>query len=285
MKEGQYKIGDMVFGAGTQCRVTAFEPVGYGIMPGDYAIPQSDEIRFRKDHLQPGIINMTVSVLDNYVLENMYDGGPTPDFASGASLVEQFMTEWRADEMRKIWGYTKPLTYTKLGRTRRVYGRPRDIAAPPRRLNPGWYDMVCAYQRADTLSYSEEIYGVVDIPPTTLGVAGASLAREDGPAPTWFDMFITGPINNPKVKVGPHTIDIAYNLPSGQIIQISSYPWDRRAVSSSGFNVAPKMIGDSPYLDELKFPGGATYSASLHGTGSSSATSLAVTWREAYHSL
>lgn len=285
MREGQYKIGETIFGNGTSYIVSSFEAVGYGVMPGDYAIPQSDELRFRKDYLQPGVINMTVSVLDNYILDNMYDGSDVPEFQSGSELMENFMKEWRADEIREIWGYTKPLSYSRQGRTRRVYGRPRDIAAPPRRLRPGWYDLVCAYQRADTFSYSEEVYGELDIDPTPVGVTNRTVSRLDGTAPTWFDMFITGPIVNPKVRVGNFLIDILHSLPAGGVIQISSYPWDRRAVSSSGANLAPKMIGNSPFLDQLRFPGGSTLPVALHGTGSSGDTSLAVTWREAYHSL
>lgn len=288
LNEGQWKIGSMIIGKGTQCEITAVEPVSYGIVPGDYSIPMSDEIRFRKDFLQPGVINITVSIMDNYMLDNMYDGGPIPEFVGADGLMEQLLKEWRADEVRNIWGYTKPLTYKKIGQVRRVYGRPRDIAAPPRRMRPGWYDVTLAYQRADTLSYSEAVYGLAGIPKTAYGTPGGTVTRADGEAPTWFDMFITGPIANPAITLGPYVIDLNYTLAAGEIAQISSYPWDRRAVSSAGYNLTSKLINQSPYLSDLRFPAGASYSVGLHENGTpvaTSATELAVTWREAYHSL
>lgn len=283
--EGQYKFGDMVFGAGTQCIVSSLEKTGYQVSPGDYSIPMTDEIRFRKDYLQPGTILMTVSAMDNYMLDSVYEGGPILEFPSGAKLMEQFMKEWRADEVRNIWGYVKPLTYRRLGQTRRIYGRPRDIAAPPRRNAMGWYDMVCSYQCVDTVSYSEEVFGKAGILPTAAGVNPTIISRGDGGAPTWFDIFIVGPIFNPVVDIGPLKLQINYGLPAGEIIQVSSYPWERRAMTSNGTNIVPRLIGTSPYLSEMRFPEGANWNVGIHGTGTTTDTNLILTWREAYHSM
>lgn len=284
LKEGQYRIGDFVFGNGTQCQLSSFEAVGYSVVPGDYSIPQSDELRFRKDYLQPGVINMTVSIMDNYLIDDIILDGPIEDpvlFSSADELLEKFMKEWRSDDIRELWGYVKPLTYCRGGQVRRVYGRPRDIAAPPRRLRSGWYDVTCAFQRADTLSYKEGATGLRDIPVATT----VSISREDGAAPTWFEIYLTGPITNPKITLGSQTIELDHSLPAGGVIHISSYPWDRRVVSSAGHNLAAKMVGDSPYLSDLRFPAGATIPVSFTGGGASSDTRLAVLWREAYHSL
>lgn len=287
LKEGQYQIGDFVFGVGTQAVISSFEQTGYTITPGDYALPQSDEVRFRKDFLQPATILMTVSAMDNYILDNFWEeSSAPPEFPKGSEIMEQFMKEWRADEIRKIWGYTKPLRYKRLGQLRRVYGRPRDIATPPRRMGPGWYDMVCAYQRADTFSYSDVEYGALNLLPTTLGTPGGTVVRQDGEAPTWVNIFITGPIANPKVTLGSFTIDMTgYTLAAGELVQITSYPWERRAVSSNGNNISPKLVGASPYLDKLVLPAGVSWNTGLHGTGTNGNTRLNVIWREAYHSL
>lgn len=281
LQEGQYKFGEFIFGRGTQCVVSSLEQTGYSVSAGDSSVPMTDEIRFGKDYFAPATILITVSAMENHMIDAVYDGGDYLEFPSASDLMESFMREWRADEVRSIWGYTKPLTYRRLGQTRMMYGRPRDIAAPARRKGTGWYDIVCSYQRADTFSYSEQQYGALDLAPSVT----SPIIRQDGSAPTWFEIYLVGPISNPIINIGPHRIEIQHVLPAGQIIQISSVPWERRAVSSSGFNLAPKLIGTSPYLSDLRFPAGTNWNVSFTGSGTNASTKLSVLWREAYHSM
>lgn len=279
--EGQYKFGDFVFGAGTQCVVSSFEQTGYSVSAGDYAAPMTDEVRFRKDYFQPATILMTVSAMENFMIDALYEGGEYLTFPSSSELMEDFMREWRADEVRNIWGYVKPLTYRRLGQVRRIYGRPRDIAAPARRKGTGWYDMVCSYQRADTFSYSESMDGFGVLAPNVW----KSISRPAKQAPTWFEIYLVGPIVLPVIEIGPYRIQLQIVVAAGETVQISSYPWARRAVSSNGQNIASKMIGTSPYLSDFKFPSGASWNVKYSGTATDSQTNLAVAWRDAYHSM
>lgn len=277
-REGQYQIGNLKFGSGTQYMLQSIEAAGYTVSVGDYARAQSDEVTFSKDYIQPGQLMLTVSAMDNYKMNGQYD----PSIVRADQLMEDFMAEWRADDVRSQWGYTKPIIYRRGGQVRRVYGRPRDISASPRKKNPGWYDMVCTYQRADTFTYSEEVFGMWNINPTAVGVNSTSIVRGDGKAPTWLDIGVVGPITNPVIDIGPLKIELLYTLPAGQTIQINSNPWERRIVNNSGANLVTKMIGASPFLDEIRFPAGASYAVGLHGGATTAATKLNIAWREAY---
>lgn len=277
LQEGQYQIGSLVFGQGTMYQCLGVELTGYTSQVGDVPIPDSDEIRFRKDFFQPSSIQFSLGVLDNYALV----GGAT--ITDGDSLLEALHKEWRADEIRKIWGYTKPLIYCRNEVTRRVYGRPRDFSSSARRKRPGWYDVVMTYQRADTVVYDDETNGVLDI---ANGAAPTPLVRGDGLGPTWMEIYITGPGVNPTVKVGPYTIELNYTLAALEVVQINSYPWERRAISSNGQNISAKMIGNSPYLNELSIPPGASYNVELDfASGATGASQLDVLWREAWLSF
>lgn len=283
MRNGQWQIGNYVFGKGTRTVIGPMVQTGYTINAGDAPLPQSDEIRFGKDYFQPGQLQFTASIMDNFILANLWDSSESiPLLTRADELLEDFMKEWRADELRKIWGYVKPLTYRQANQTRIVYGRPRDIAAQPRRDQPGWYNCECTFQRSDTLSYAYDLSGTQAKPN-----APGTLARGEGPAPTWMSIFLVGPISNPVITIGPYVITLQHTLPAGKVIQISSAPWERRAISSEGpgVNIRTKMIAESPYLDKLTIPAFANWAVSVAGGSTTAATDLVVQWREAYHSL
>jgi len=272
LKEGQYQIGNLVFGAQTMYTFSAIEATGYGSTVGDVPIPRSDEIRFRKDYLVPSTLLITLGVIDNYML----DGSAAP-WQNGETLVEALAKEWRADDIRKIWGYTKPLIYRRNDATRRVYGRPRDFSVSTRRKKLGWYDVVMNYQRVDSVVYD-------DLNTLSSGLYNTNIpvvrGTNNGDGPTWMELYITGPIASPQITIGTYTIKLAYTLAAGEVLQINSYPWERRVVSSNSQNLAAKLT--QPYLDELVLPPGCNYTAKLSGTGATAATKLDVLWRNAW---
>lgn len=286
LSEGQYQIGTVKFGRNTNISIVTVDEIGYQVSAGDYQTPMSDEMRFTKDYVQPGVIQFQLAALDNKILPSMAEA--PEDLAiqvvSGKETLEFFKKEWRADDVRKNWGWVKPLTYCAAGSRRVLYGRPRDIASGRLKANPGWYGITAAYQLADTLSYSEEVFSEI-VAPTGAGSPGGSIERLDGTAPSWLSLAVIGPINAPTIAIGDFEINLNYNIPNGQAVEISSAPWERRAISSTGVNLGTKLIGNSPYLEDLRFSAGEEWNIALHGTGTSSATQLLVQWREAYHAV
>lgn len=276
--EATYQIGDLVFGGSTMYQIQSIEVTGYTTNVGDLPLPRSDELRFRKDYIQPGTILFTLGIVDNYNLDGT-EGAHVP----GDVLLENLMKEWRADDVRKIWGYTKPLTYRRVGTNRRVYGRPRDIAATPRRMRPGWYDVTLSYQRADSLVYDDAVSETEVVAPG--GTAIIDRTGQGGGAPTWMTITVVGPINDPVITIGSQVISIDHNLAAGKVIQVNSFPWERRAIDSDGNNLSPKLIAASPYLDELILQPNADITVGLAGSATSGATGMVVSWREAYHAF
>lgn len=287
LSEGQYQIGETKFGKGTNIRIVNVDQVGYEVTPGDRPLPQSDEIRMTRDYIQPGTMQFELAVLDNYLLENIMDQPADPEslgIVSGAKVLEGFKREWRADGIRDSWGAVKPLTYRAAGFSRMLYGRPRNIASARLKHRPGWYGVTCTYQLADTLSYEEEFsYELVS--PTASGTPGGEIARGEGGGPSWLKISILGPITNPIIVLGDMVVTIDYSITAGQAIEVNSYPWERRAITSTGLNIGTKLIAESPYLEDLRIPEFETWEIALHGSGTTSETKMLVQWQEAYHAI
>lgn len=288
LKEGQFQLGSVVFGKNSMIKIIGVEQIGYEMTPGDYSVPQSDEIRFRRDYVKPGVVQFQLAVLDNYMLEGMsaFGGGGNVNLGVvGAELLEQFKAEWRADDIRKNWGWVKPLTYRAEGYNRILYGRPRNLSASRLKSKNGWYDITCSYQLADSLSYEEQFSSIAVEDTTAAGTNPVNLVRGIGKAPAWLRAYVTGPLNSPVIDLGPHKITLDYNIPAGQIVEINSFPWERRCITSSGLNIGAKLIADSPYLEDLRIPPGGTWACGLHGTGATAPTRMVVQWQEAFHAV
>ncbi|QNJ55336.1 minor tail protein [Gordonia phage LittleFella] len=287
LTEGQYQIGDVKFGRGTKIRVVSVEPVGYEVAVGDRPLPMSDEIRFTKDYKQPGEMQFQLAVLDNYLLESMLDTPINPEdygIVPASKLLEELKYEWSGDNVRLSWGAVKPLTYRAAGYSRMLYGRPRNFAAGPLKERPGWYGVTASYKLASSHSFEEE-YSQELISPTATGTWGGSLSRAGGAlAPAWPKITIVGPISNPVVKIGPHTVNVTHTVSAGQGIELNSEPWQRRAITSTGLNIGAKLPS-STYLEDLRIPPEVTWNIALHGGSTTAATKMLVQWQEAYHAI
>ena len=66
--------------------------------------------------------------------------------------------------------------------------------------------------------------------------------------------FTFGPIDHPVITVGNQQIELNYNLVADEVVEISSYPWQRRAINNGGYNLSALLIGETQYLDRLKLP-------------------------------
>ena len=287
LKEGQYQIGDLVFGNGTGIAVASFAKESYEVQTMDLPMARSDEIRFGKDSYMPTPITLELGIMDNY---SIFEGPKVavPGQLTGAQLQAKLAMEWRADRERKVWNSQKPLYYCERGIQKVVYGRPRKFTQGKARYGVEWIPVVAQYQPVDPLCYDANPQQVTGAPGATL-----TLPRAGGEVDGWFEMYINGPINVPEITINytinaiPVTrkIKVNYNLPADTVMHISSYPWQRRCITSSGYNLSAFLIGDSPYLDELTLPPNTTSTAVMTGTGTTGATNITVSYREAYASL
>jgi hypothetical protein len=283
LKDGQFQIGDLKFGRGTNISIVGVDQVGYDVSPGDYGLPQSDEIRFRKDYIQPGVMQFSLAVVDNYILDSS-SGITLPPGASSEEALEKLKMEWSADKQRLEWGSVKPLTYRGPGLTRVLYGRPRNFASGRRKTRSGWYGVTCSYQLADRLSYAEE---------TTYEEMGVgevkTLSRGSGLAPSWVSAMLIGPASSPVMQFGPHAVSVDTTIGAGEVLTLGSAPWQRflLAYRSGGLveNVGAKAIDGSAYLEDIRFPEKSAWNVSFSAGGTSSQTEMVVGWQEAYHAV
>ena len=288
LQEGQYQIGSVVFGRGTSYHVADMQIDGYSVNSQDFQVTNTDEMRFGQDTFAPAPLVFTMSVLNNRLLDSAAqhaDPMGLVNIPSGKTLLERLQREWRGDDVRHLWNAQKPLRLNSRGTRYLVYGRPRKFTQGYPTRKSEWIDVVCDFQRADTAWYSEEEYGhQIGVAGTTLAdiTTQASIARSWGEADSWIRFIVQGPVHNPVIRWGSQHLEINATIGSSEIMEVSSYPWDRRIVRSDGANLSAAMIGVSPYLDQLRFQAGSTKALGLAGTGTDSNTKLYVLWREAH---
>lgn len=281
MRPGQYSIGDVIFGRNTMYPINELNMNGYDVTAGDYQLSSADEVRMTRDFFKPTSISFTMGVMDNFLIENLAGygtGTPPPD---GKLLLDNLIREWRADEVRGVWGATKPIKCRQdNGKTTLIYGRPRKLAAGKASRKAEYAIVIAEYQRLDTLSYSDEEY-FINVAP---GASAVNAIRQGGQAPAWLRFLVTGPANNLLINFGSlFQIQVNYNIPAGQVLEINSYPWTRRVIlAPSNLNLSPLMVPPSPYLSDMKFPANSTVPVTWSAGGTSGATNLSVLWRETY---
>lgn len=285
--KGQWQIGDLVFGRGTNIKVNSADVAPADVQPGDYQTARADEKQFGFDQLIPTVIQFDINVLNNYLLPGWEDY--IPNFWHSMPTVEDFAQEWSGDDVRNKWGQMKPLYHrSRLDNIEKIiFGRPSAFA-------PKWDDefgngevvnVTCEFRRGDTLAYGVQEKRIT----LQQGQLATVVNGHSGKAPTWMRILLEGPINHPVItltnmwnQVEPLVIDFDYNIPAGQIVEISGYPWSRRVVSSLGQALPRSLVGQSPYLDKLRFNFNAEVGVTLAGTGITAATRAHVLFRDAY---
>lgn len=284
--DGQYQIGDVIFGRGTIYPVSVFDRSGYQINDQDFQVTNTDEMRFGIDSFGPGPIAITMGVIDNFMLPNMsgLTHVPPAQLLRSSPALERLQKEWRGDDIRSLWNAQKPLLCHRNGILHRIYGRPRKFTYSWNSMKAQWIDVVCDYQPSDSLSYTNDEFGQI-VSPSGAGTTTATIARTGGEGDSWIRFLITGPITNPVIKFGSQTIGINTVLGAGKLIEISSYPWDRRIVNSDGLNLSASLVATSPYLDEIIFQARSSKGVGLSGSSTTGSTQMFVLWRDAYLAL
>ena len=253
ISSGQFQVGNLVFGKGTRYKVESVEVQPYEVSPQDFQVSQSDEIRFGRDSFKPASIIFTMSTLINREVANIRGlvGGAPISYTSELDLLPALQQEWRGDDVRKTWGQLKYLRYCdRNGVTRRIYGRPRKLQYSFLRERDDYVNITAEFKCADTLAYDDtETYTEVYI-----GASPVTVTRVAGNAYCWYRVLIYGPATNPTVTVGTQEIKLNYDILSGDVVEISSYPWQRRAINSAGLNLSAKLVGSTEYLDQMMLP-------------------------------
>lgn len=290
----QYQLNGITFGRDTQIPVAKVDLQPYNVNNQDFQVQRSDENRFGVDTLAPSPIIFTMSVLNNYELESMsgMSTAPAPDdlFANNNYLLNELAAVWKNPSLRMTWGATVPLLCCdKTGQVRRVYGRPGKFAHAARsKAGNSWIDVQAEFRRADTYAHSDIEYFVghptdltKGLPPD--GTTSVNASRLDGDGDSWLRILFYGPMTHPVVQYGDQTLELNSTIGPGVVLEISSYPWSRRVVDSNGINRRTQLIGDTLYLDQIKFPTVSDMNITWTCAGADTTTQLYFLWREAYN--
>lgn len=274
MIPGQYQIGDLVFGRGTVYPVSSVEFQSYNIQAQDAQLIRSDDIQFGFDQIQPGAIIFEMSVLNFNAIPNMQSlSGPKAFTATPHSDLTTLAQTWRGDAVRGSWGEVVPLrSCERDGRILVYYGRPRKFQANKSSWRSCYYNVSAEFQRADAMTYEDFEYYAA-LPKNSLSYLNRTVAQ----ANSWVRLVGIGPMTQPTITVGSHQIILNMTISSGQVFEINSYPWSRRAILSNGTNISSNIIG---FLDQLVLLSGT--SNAVGWSASSSGGSIAIYWRDAY---
>lgn len=246
---GQWQIGDIVMGTGTNIIIESAEVNPEDINQQDYQVARTDEMRFGIDQFKPTTIELTMSVLHNRLLEEWEDY--ISNFWHSMPTLEDLRKEWRYDQGRLTWGKLQHLyVCSKLnGIPKVVFGRPGQFKYKVNdEYNRGEIVQVVAeFRRADTVAYSATEY----VTEVFMEDAPARIVRSDGDVDTWVSIIGYGPITNPVITIGEQELALNIDIAAGEAFEVSSYPWQRRAIDSNRTNLAASLTGETRYLDKI----------------------------------
>jgi len=278
---GQWQIGDLVMGPGTQYDVMPPKIGSYNVQNQDTQIPLSDTMLFGQDTFQGGTLTFKIGVKDNAPVRYMPNTLPADLVTKASKLLGVLQGEWKADEIKQQFGGAKALIHCdQYGVTKQIWGRPRKFEYTPKTQTSQWRSVNAEFVRLDTLCHADS----ETLAALTVGAAPVFYAT-GGDAPAWFRVLLIGPQSHPIVNVGNNEIELDLDILAGVTVEVSSYPWIRRVVDSNGVNWRNAVIGATKYLDQLRLPASSPVAMSWSASSTSAASKCLVLWRDAYHTI
>lgn len=286
MRDGEIQVGGYLTGPGLPVFVRGLDIGGGGIIVQDQQAPNADTLRFGRDFTAPPV----------WKLEFCIGEGAGAEEALRALAALQ--SAWNTAVDRRAPGAVTELRYGAAGRTRMIYGRPRNfLPNVSESLEDGHVVATAEFQAQDTLHYSEEWESrTVSLVPGVSGglrsplvsplttVAGGTrygAITVGGDAPTPVEVLFRGPVTAPKVSSGGWEVGLTTALAYDETALFDARTG---AVTRNDGASLSGAVTRGTYLPEARLVPGAheiIYSGTDH-TGTSSAT---VSWRPAYQSF
>lgn len=280
LRPHQWQIGGLVFGEHTQYPVLGVKPQSYTVNNQDSQTPLSDEIRMGQDSFQATTMTLKIGVKDNAPMRYIPGHLPCDLVSKSSKLLDALQDEWKADEVKQDWGQLKPLIHCDgYCSVRRIYGRPRKFEYTTKTRTSQFHVVTAEFARIDTLTHA-------DVESKVTLVNGAdprNFTRTKGRGASWFRVRLAGPMANPEVTVGALHIQLQYTIPTGDVVEVSGYPWARRIIDNHDNNLRTTLVGNTKYLDQLKIPASTATPMQFTASGTSGASECKVLWRDAYN--
>lgn len=209
---------------------------------------------------------------------------------------------WRAPLIRDEPGAVLAIRYQLAGRTRRVFGRPRNFVYNPTNLLLGGYCPVSAnFKCADANVYDDiedvavlalEVEGDSDgglILPTILPFNTLPPGKQEGQISVGGDtetypiIRFEGPVVDPGLECAEWAINLDLTLAEGEWVEVDTRPWVQTVMFNGSTSVAGAM-GRRQWLSRMKFKPGNRDLAFRGSAGAAGAT-CEVRWRSAWTSI
>ena len=290
----RFELDGFEFGLGCSVASESFDPGGVAWRKQRADSPREGARYFGKD----------VSTAGKWAWSLFTDA---TDDVSALDLLAQFKNVWRARAIRDTVGAVLPLTYKLGNRTRVVYGRPDNFAAPlDNKLLGGRIDITADFELVDDLTYDtawktsgimgllEESSGGFSVPfSVPFSTTGVSTGTEGhitvgGDEPTWAVIKFYGPNSGSaydlmlSVDGGAWTANMSGPLVAGEVAILDSRPWVRTITREGDGSSYAGQMASKMWLMKLE-PG--THSLIFTASDTSGTSRCAVSWQEASSSL
>ncbi|WP_093803898.1 phage distal tail protein [Streptomyces sp. Wb2n-11] len=292
LEEGQWELGGVLMGAGTQIPVAEVTGLGRPSTRGeDIEQPGMDGVFLGVDYYAARSIEIDAAI--------KVPGDPDACWA----LLSSLQTAADATAVRLTGGATMPLRYRRRGAaTKRVDGRLRRLEPQLSQVIYGWMPLDIEFVAADARWYGDE-QQTTEIPlgwmsgggftapvAAPIHVTSATSVAErpgwvetHGDVATWPVLRITGPCSAPAithVSTGRTLALPTLVLGVGQWVELDTRPGRRRVVWNNGGN-AESYLTPSSRLDLFSLPPG-TSELRWTAVDPTNTSRLRVTWRDAY---
>lgn len=311
LKEGQYEIGGLVFGTRDPRRnpnpylVSQFDVTPGTLISGaggnlssssgsagtytaDASYPNEDGMKFGQDFYTGMVLTWSIDIWQRGKM--VYDE------------ISQLKGIWRNPQFRQNSNLVTTIRMCRGGRTRLVYGRPRDFKETYGEVERGWAPIDCAFQAADEVFYDDELkvqtIGIQNPPVNGFTLPATAPFRfqqyqeqyttihVEGDYPTWPQFVINGPTTNPTIQFdNDWTITLLTSIDHTQTITIDPRPWRRMTLKTGAVvnNISGTYTQDSPTMRQMRLTPGQ-HTLLFGGFDPSLTSTLNVSWRDAYGS-
>lgn len=286
LEHEQFELDGYVFGRLCPVNVESVEWGSPEIRQVDSNRPREDGRRFGRDQRGGRTLSFSLFTMGTDI--------------NAMTDLDELAARWDAAAIRAESGAVSVLRWNIGGRSRKVWGRPRQISADPHYFFQGKVMITADFETVDHLFYADGVQSTsVSIAPPPVGGMTAPLTDPligtqagqvqgrvfvTGSTPAWLTTRIYGPILRPEISVGGSwSATLNVDLRNDEYIDISPIPWDRKVRKNGKENASGTLTSDSQRLSQMLITPGQ-HEVVLRGTDPTGKASAVFSWLSAYHS-
>lgn len=291
MAEGEFTFEGVTWGGDTRFVVTKSAANMGDVRVEDADNAYGDGVLVGRDSLGAGSMSWEVTTDADHFED--------PAGTNALDLWEDLAAAWRVAVREQIPGKLYPLSYTALGRRRRIYGRPRrqDIPSSGDILAmQGQAAGAIEFMLAEPYTYGEDEQSIT-IDRITTGTGGVTIPTQipfvvgvtpgarngslhiDGRAPTPLLVKFHGPVIDPYLRGPGLDISLRGKIDPGMVVTVDTR---QKTIDRGLTNVRGALVRGSSLGARLN-PG--THQLTYGGSDATNSSFVTVSWRPAYYSI